>query len=126
MGLGRHAGLQRQLDGGEHGLLVMLEDQGQDLDHLAVAARRLEQMLLQGPEGGRHLGEGRAVPQSAGLALDDRQIMPPVIDRLALTIMGAGEDAAMLADDLPLGDDDDAVGIDPQLTGRLAKDAGTL
>ena len=51
MGLGRHAGLQRQFDGGEHGLLVVLQDQGQDLDHLAVAARRLEQMLLQRPEG---------------------------------------------------------------------------
>jgi len=42
MGLGRRAGLQRQFDGGEHGLFVVLEDQGEDLDHLAVAARRLE------------------------------------------------------------------------------------
>ena len=46
MGLGRRAGLQRQFDGGEHGLFVMLEDQGEDLDHLAVAARRLEHALL--------------------------------------------------------------------------------
>src|SRR5580698_9782877 len=35
------AGLQRQFDGGEHGLLVVLENQGEDLDHLAVSARRL-------------------------------------------------------------------------------------
>src|ERR1700676_948424 len=31
MGLRRGAGLQRQFDGGEHGLFVMLEDQGQNL-----------------------------------------------------------------------------------------------
>ena len=46
MGLGRGAGLQSQFDGGEHGLLVVLENQGEDLDHLAVAARRLEHTLL--------------------------------------------------------------------------------
>ena len=114
MRLGRRAGLQRQFDGGEHGLLVMLEDEGQDLDHLAVAARRLEHALLQSPEGRRQLGEGRAVAQGAGLALDDRQIMPPVVDgRRALALVRAGEDAGVLADDLPLGGDDDALGIDP-------------
>jgi hypothetical protein len=53
--LGRRAGFQRQFDGGEHGLLVMLEDKGQDLDHLAVAARRLEHALLQGAESRQHL-----------------------------------------------------------------------
>ena len=46
MGLRRRASLQRQFDGGEHGLFVMLENQGEDLDHLAVAARRLEHTLL--------------------------------------------------------------------------------
>ena len=44
MGLGRHAGLQRQLDGAEHGLFVVLQDQGEDLDHLPVAAGRLSSM----------------------------------------------------------------------------------
>ncbi len=53
MRLRRGACLQRQFDRGEHGLFVMLEDQGQDLDHLAVAARRFEHALLQSPEGGR-------------------------------------------------------------------------
>ena len=46
MRLGRRASLQRQFDSGEHGLFVMLENQSQDLDHLAVAARRLEHTLL--------------------------------------------------------------------------------
>ena len=74
MGLRRRAGLQRQFDGGEHGLFVMLENQGQILDHLAVAARRLEHALLQSPEGRRQFDERRAIAQGSGLALNDRQI----------------------------------------------------
>ena len=50
-----------------------------------AAARPLEQMLLQGSERRRHLGEGRAVAQGAGLALDHGQIMAPVIDGAAAT-----------------------------------------
>ena len=84
-----------EFDGGEHDLLVMLEDQGQDLHHLAVTARPLEQMLLQGPERRRHLGEGRAVAQGAGLALDHGQIMPPVIEGPALAIMDASGRSSM-------------------------------
>ena len=68
----------------EHGLLVVLQNERQDLDHLAVAAGRLEQVLLQRPERVGQLGEGRAVAQGAGLALNDRQIVPPVVDRRAL------------------------------------------
>ena len=74
MGLGRRASLQRQFDGGEHGLFVMLENQGQNLDHLVVAAWRLEHALLQSPEGGRQFGERRVIAQGPGLALNDRQI----------------------------------------------------
>src|SRR5271155_169168 len=114
MGLRRDAGLQRQFDGGEHGLFVMLEDQGQNLDHLAVAARRLEHALLQSPEGGRQFDERRAVTQGSRFALNDRQIVPPVVNRCgALLLVGAGKDATMLANNLPLGGDDNAVGIDP-------------
>src|ERR1700679_4367269 len=65
MGLRRRAGLQRQLDGGEHGLLVMLQNERQDLDHLAVAAWRLEHALLQSPEGGGKCGEGAAVSRGS-------------------------------------------------------------
>src|ERR1700688_4360393 len=81
MRLGRRAGLQRQFDGGEHGLFVMLEDESQNLDHLAVATRRLEHALLQSPEGRRQFDERRAVAQGSGLALNDRQIVPPVVNR---------------------------------------------
>src|ERR1700734_2196945 len=114
MGLRRRASLQRQLDGSEHGLLVMLQNERQDLDHLAVAAWRLEHALLQSPEGGRQFGEGRAVTQGSRLALNDRQIVPPVVDRgRALAFVRASKEAAMLADNLPLGDDADAPGIHP-------------
>ena len=68
MGLGRRASLQRQFDGGEHGLFIMLENQGQNLDHLAVAARRLEHALLQSPEGRRQFDKRRAIAQGSGLA----------------------------------------------------------
>ncbi len=106
------------------GVLVVLEDQSENLDHLAVAARRLEHALLQSPEGGSQFGERRAVAQGAGLALDNREMVPPVVDRCgAFPFVGAGKNAAMLADDLSLGGDDDALST---LTGRLAKDAGTL
>jgi hypothetical protein len=78
MRLGRRASLQRHLDGREHGLLVVLEHQRQNLDHLAVAARRLEHALLEGPEGRRQFGERRAIAQSSGLALKDRLVVPPL------------------------------------------------
>src|ERR1700677_4514520 len=51
MSLCRRASLQCQFDGSEHGLFVMLEDESENLDHLAVTARRLEHTLLEGPEG---------------------------------------------------------------------------
>lgn len=47
----------------------------------------------------------RQAGSSAGFALNDRQIMPPVIDRLARSIVRTVDDAAMFADHLPLGDD---------------------
>ena len=107
MGLGRRASLQRQFDGSEHGLLVMLEDESQNLDHLAVAARRLEHALLQSSEGGREFGERRAVAECARFALNDRQIVPPIENgRRTLSLVRAGKDAPMLADDLSLTGDD--------------------
>ena len=116
------ASLQRQFDGGEHGLLVVLEDQRQDLDHLSVAARRLQQALLQRPEGRRQFGEGRAIAQSSGLALDDRQIVPPVVNcRAAHQPVGTGEDAGVLAHDLPFGGDDDALRVHPHADGAIGE-----
>ena len=66
---------------------LTVPDQGQDVDHLAVTARLLEQMLLQRSEGLGQLDEWRAVAQGARLALNHGQVVPPVIDRLARLIM---------------------------------------
>ena len=81
MGLGRHPGLEGQFHRAEHRLFVVLQHQGEDLHHLPVATRVLQQMLLEAPEGLGQLGEGRAVAKRAGLSLDDGQVMPPVVDR---------------------------------------------
>jgi hypothetical protein len=79
---------------------------------------------LQSPEGRWELGERRAVTQRSRLALDDREIMPPVEDgRCALAFVGASEDAGVFADDLPLGGDDDALGIDAH-TDRSISERG--
>ena len=80
MGLGGNPCLQSQLDRAENRLLIMLQHQCQNLDHLPVPARALEQGPLELPEGIGHLYERRSIAQGTRLALDDREIMPPVID----------------------------------------------
>ena len=114
MGLGRNTGLKCQLDGTEHGLFIVLQNEGQDLHHLPVTAGTLEEMPLQLPERFGHLGEGRPVAQGAGLALDHRQIVPPVVDRPPWQVMRSFDDPRMLAQDLALGGDDDPFRVDPQ------------
>ena len=46
MGLGRHALGQGQLHRRQHGLLVMLQNQGEDIDHLTIAARLAYHLAL--------------------------------------------------------------------------------
>ena len=84
--------------------------------------RRLEHALLQSPKGRRQLSERRAITQGSRLALNDRQIVPPVENRRgALSLVRACEDATVFADDLPLGDDEDALGIYPHAYGAIGK-----
>src|SRR5690606_2941556 len=111
---GRNAALQRHLDGGQHDLLVMLQDERQDLDHLAVAAGLPEQVLLQPFEGFGEFSKGSAVAQSTGLALDDRQIVTPVVDGATGAVMRPLDDAGMLAYDMPLRGNHDPFWIDPE------------
>lgn len=91
----------------------MMQDKGQYLHHLAVTAGTPKELPLQLPERIGHLGEGRAVAQGAGLALDHRQIVPPVIDRPPRQVMGTLNDPAMFAQDPHLGGDDEPLGIHP-------------
>ena len=47
VGLGGDTGFQSQLDRAQHSLLIVMQNERQDLDHLPVAAWALEQMTLQ-------------------------------------------------------------------------------
>src|SRR5690554_238239 len=114
MGLGGNARLKRGLDSPEYRLLVVMQHQRQDLDHLPVAAWMLEQVTLQATERLGQINEGGAIAQGAWLALDHRQIVPPVIDRAARLVMGPLDNARMIAQDLPLGHDGDPFGVYPQ------------
>jgi hypothetical protein len=73
--LGRRACLERQFHGGKHDLLVMVENKSQNLDHLSIAARRLEHALLEDSEGGRQFGDRSAIAQGAGFSLNGREIV---------------------------------------------------
>ena len=84
---------------------------------LALVAGMLPLALGTGPGS----EERRAIAQRSGLALDDRKIVAPVIDRMSRAIMGSFNDTPMLTYDLSLGHDQEAVGIDPQADGPIGK-----
>jgi len=71
-------------------------------------------MPLQLPEGFGHFEEWRPIAQSARLALNNCQIVPPVIDRLPRLLVRTVDNPVVLAQDLPLGRDDQPIRIDPQ------------
>jgi hypothetical protein len=80
---------------------------------------------LQGTEGRREFGERGAVAECARLALNDRQIVPPVENGgRTLALVGAGKNAAMFADDLSLGGDNDAFGIDSYADRAIGEGRG--
>jgi hypothetical protein len=95
MRLGGHAGFQRQFYGTQNGVFIMVQDQRQYIDHLAVAAGLAQHVVLQAAEGVRHLDERRAIAQGAGFALDDSQIVLPVIDHPAWFAVRPLDDAVM-------------------------------
>ena len=80
----------------------------QDADHLAITIGVGGKASSHPFQGGRQrpVLERRAVPQRTRLARQHRHVMPGVVDRLVTT-----EPARVLADDLAVLADDDAVGI---------------
>ena len=97
MGLGRDALGQGKFDGGQNRLLVVMQDQGQDIDHLAITASPPQHLLLQSFEGRGQLGKRGSVAQGAGLALDDGEVMPPVVDRAGWQVVRPLDHPPMLA-----------------------------
>jgi hypothetical protein len=76
-------------------------------------------VILQLPEGRRQFQERGAVPKGSGLALNDRQIVPPVVDRARRQMVAALDQASMFAQDAALSRDDQPVGIDPKADGAV-------
>ncbi|KWT72158.1 hypothetical protein APV28_1636 [Comamonas testosteroni] len=114
MGLGRHASFQGQLHGGQHGLFIVVQNQGQDLHHLPVATRLAQQHGLQPFEGWRQFGERSTVAQGTGLALQHRQVVTPVVDGPTTDVVAPVDEARVLAQDLTFGGDHQPLGVDPQ------------
>ena len=121
MDLGRHAAVERQFDRAENGLLVMVQNERQDLHHLPITPGMFEQVSLQPPERIRHLGEGSPVAQGSRLALEDSQIVTPVVDRAPGYTVRARDDPRMLAQDPTFGRHDDALRVDPQAHGPIGE-----
>jgi len=119
--LGRHAGLQGQLDSSQHRLFVVVQHQSQHFDHLAVATGLLEQSRLQLPEGRWQFDEGRAVAQRTWLALQHRKVMAPVVDGVAYAVVAAVDDASVFAEQLALGGHHNPLGIDAQAHRSVGK-----
>ncbi len=106
--------LQGHFGSHEHGLLIVVEHERKDFHHLLVTAGLAVEMAPQLSESVWQFGKGRAVAQCAGLALDHRQIMLSVINRMTMSMVRAVDDPPMLTEHSPLGDDDDPLGINPQ------------
>ena len=47
MGLGRHTLCQGEFHGGQHGLLIMVQDKRKDIDHLAITTGFAQHVILQ-------------------------------------------------------------------------------
>ena len=94
--------------GGLHRRQAIAQDGGQNLDHLTIAVVGTGELAPDAVQGRRQhpVLEWRAVAQRAGLARQDRHVMPGIVSGLA-----AAEGALVLGDDPPVLADDDAVGV---------------
>ncbi len=113
MRLCRSTVAERQLNGTQHSLFIVMQNERQYLHHLPVAPGLLEKMLLQPPEPLRQFRKRRAVTQGARFSLDHRQVVAPVIDGPARLIMRPQDDPRVFANDLPFSNDNDAIRINP-------------
>ena len=100
MRLGGHACFQRQFYGTQNRVFIVVQNQGQDIHHLSVAAWFTQHVILQTAEGVGHLGERRTIAQGSGFALNDSQIVPPIIDHPAWFVVRPLNDAVMGANGL--------------------------
>jgi hypothetical protein len=97
--------------------------------HLPVTTGAAQQLALQLLERLGHLRKRRTIAQRFRLALDHRQIMPPVIDGSPGQVVRPFDDPGMLAQDLPFCRHNNPLGIDPdaeRTVGERGGDAVTV
>ncbi|CUX06793.1 TnpA8 (fragment) [Agrobacterium fabacearum TT111] len=80
MRFGCYALIQSQFHSSNDDLFVVMEDESEDIGHLAITARAAQHLVLQSSKGQRQFQERCAIAQGSGFALDDGKVMPPVID----------------------------------------------
>lgn len=95
--LGCHACIQSLFHSPGDDLFVVMKDEGEDIGHLAVTAGAAKRLVLQLSKGQRQFQEGRTIAQGTGLALDDRKVMPPVVNRPRRLVVAAFNDPRMFA-----------------------------
>lgn len=117
---GRDAIFKCQFHRAKHGLFVVMQHKGQDLDHVTLTTSPFAEMLLQDTEGLRQFGKWRTIAQGTRFALKDGQIMAPVINRSTGRSVRAFNDPAMLAQHTSLGYDHQSGGIDTQTDRTVA------
>ncbi len=103
---------QRLRTGSFHRIQPIGGDHAQDLDHLAITVRHLPELALNTLYRGRQLPvlERRAVAQGAWFARKNRDVVQRVVD-----VLVASEGALVLANDLAVLPELDALGIGADL-----------
>jgi hypothetical protein len=81
------SGFQCQLDGNQHGLPSEDGHSRERLRHDSIAAVETRQRAAELLQWGRQIGGRRAIAQGTWLALDQRQVVLPVVDHV-ITIAG--------------------------------------
>lgn len=63
--------------------------------------------------------DGRALAQGLGIAVDDREVAPQIVDRLRWQLRAVLHDQSAFADDAAFGGHNKPVGINPQAGGAV-------
>ena len=95
-------------------MLIMVQHQGQDIDHLTITTGLTQHLCLQQAEGLGHPRKGSTIAQGAGVALNDRQIMAPIVDDPPRLVVRPLNDTLMRANDMPLRHNNQTPGVNAQ------------
>ncbi len=126
MGLGGNTRLQGQFHCAEHGLFIVVQHQGQDIDHFAVPARLAQYLGLQHTEGFGHLHERGTIAQRSGLALNHRKIMAPIVDDPPRLTVRPLNNTLMRTNDMPLSHNNQTLGVNAQADRAVLRPARRL